>query len=155
MAAFSHDLVFACCGVVRLIAPRRSSAAWASHQARTESVRPCGTGVRFHGPATDRCVDLAMRTADPGDSLALLDGRLAERIPAPEDEKSAGAPRSPDGSDGRLHQRVRYTTPDPRSKPSLIRHRYDLRSFSASNAGAPELQLVGRLTNDIVFAATR
>jgi hypothetical protein len=51
------------------------------YQARTESLFDrIAQAWRFHGPVQLIAgVDLAMRTADPGDVLAFLNGRLAER----------------------------------------------------------------------------
>src|SRR5262249_28095006 len=50
------------------------------YQARTESLFDrVAQAWRFHGPVQLIAgVDLAMRTADPGDLLAFLNGRLAE-----------------------------------------------------------------------------
>ena len=50
------------------------------YQARTESLFDrVAQAWRFHGPVQLIAgVDLAMRTVDPGDVLALLNGRLAE-----------------------------------------------------------------------------
>jgi hypothetical protein len=138
------------------------------YQARTESLfdRIAQTW-RLHGPVQLIAgVDLAMRTADPGDLLALLNGRLAEsyvRSPQEVRERLERLDRRPD-PDGRFRINEVYCH-DNTWRPMLEALLdgtdmvlMDLRSFSASNAGCRfELeQLVRRLPTDaIVFVCDR
>ena len=138
------------------------------YQARTESLfdRVAQTW-RLHGPVQLIAgVDLAMRTADPGDVLALLDGRLAEayvRTSHEVGERVARLDLRPD-PDGRFrinevycHDNTWRTTLEAlldRTDRVLM----DLRSFSAQNAGCRfELeQLVRRVpTEDIVLVCDK
>ena len=138
------------------------------YQARTESLfdRVAQTW-RLQGPVQLIAgVDLAMRTADPGDVLALLDGRLAEayvRTPHEVGERVARLDLRPD-PDGRFrinevycHDNTWRTTLEAlldRTDRVLM----DLRSFSAQNAGCRfELeQLVRRVpTEDIVLVCDK
>lgn len=129
------------------------------YEARTESLfdRVAQTW-RFHGPVQLIAgVDLAMRTADPGDLLTLLDGRLAELYVRSPDEVRDRLERldlQPD-PDGRFRINEVYCH-DNTWRPMLEALLdtsdtvlMDLRSFSASNAGCVfELQqLVLRLTS--------
>jgi hypothetical protein len=114
---------------------------------------------RFHGPVQLIAgVDLAMRTADPGDVLALLDGRLADLyVRALEDvpERLARLDLAPD-PDGRFRINEIYcreNTWRPTLEALLDASDavlMDLRSFSAGNAGCIfEIeQLVSRLPSD-------
>ena len=138
------------------------------YQTRTESLfdRVAQTW-RLHGPVQLIAgVDLAMRTADPGDVLALLDGRLAEayvRTSHEVGERMARLDLRPD-PDGRFrinevycHDNTWRTTLEAlldRTDQVLM----DLRSFSAQNAGCRfELeQLVRRVpTEDIVLVCDK
>jgi hypothetical protein len=130
------------------------------YQTRTESLFDrIAQAWRFHGPVQLIAgVDLAMRTADPGDLLALLNGRLAELYV-----------RTPQGIGDRLGRLDLQADPDGRFrinevychantwKPMLEALLdatdtvlMDLRSFSTHNAGCIfELeQLVRRLASD-------
>jgi hypothetical protein len=103
-------------------------------------------------------VDLAMRTVDPGDLLALLNGRLAELyVRAPQDvpQRIDRLDLQPD-PDGRFRINEVYCH-DSTWKPALEALLdasdtvlMDLRSFSANNAGCVfELeQIVRRLASD-------
>ena len=138
------------------------------YQARTESLfdRVAQTW-RLQGPVQLIAgVDLAMRTADPGDVLALLDGRLAEayvRTPQEVDERLARLDLRPD-PDGRFrinevycHDNTWRTTLEA-LLDGTDRVLMDLRSFSAQNAGCRfELeQIVRRVpTDDIVFVCDK
>lgn len=134
------------------------------YQARTESLFDrVAQAWRFHGPVQLIAgVDLAMRTVDPGDVLAMLDGRLAElyvRAPGDVAERLDRLDLSPD-PDGRFRINEVYCH-DHTWRPMLEALLdasdvvlMDLRSFCASNAGCIfELeQLVQRLsTNHIVL----
>jgi hypothetical protein len=134
------------------------------YQGRTESLFDrVAQAWRYHGPVQLIAgVDLAMRTADPGDVLAFLSGRLAELY-----VRTAEAVRV------RVARLDLQTDPDGRYRINEVYchdHTWrpalqallgatdivlmDLRSFSASNAGCVyELeQLVGHLaTEDIVL----
>ena len=138
------------------------------YQARTESLfdRVAQTW-RLQGPVQLIAgVDLAMRTADPGDVLALLDGRLAEayvRTSHEVGERVARLDLRPD-PDGRFRINEVYCH-DNTWKTTLEalldgtdRVLMDLRSFSAQNAGCRfELeQLVRRVpTEDIVLVCDK
>jgi len=138
------------------------------YQARTESLFDrVAQAWRFHGPVQLIAgVDLAMRTADPGDLLALLNGRLAELyVSSPEDVSNRLARldlrTDPDGR-FRINEVYCYDNTWRPTLEALLDASdivlMDLRSFSASNAGCVfELQqLVGRLaTNDIVFVCDK
>ena len=130
------------------------------YQARTESLfdRVAQTW-RLQGPVQLIAgVDLAMRTADPGDVLALLDGRLAEsyvRTPQEVGERLARLDLRPD-PDGRFrinevycHDNTWRTTLEALLDGS-DKVLMDLRSFSAQNAGCRfELeQIVRRVPTD-------
>jgi hypothetical protein len=130
------------------------------YQARTESLFDrVAQAWRFHGPVQLIAgVDLAMRTVDPGDVLALLDGRLAElyvRAPQEVVERLARLDLDPD-PDGRFRINEVYcrdNTWQPMLEALLDTSDavlMDLRSFSAINAGCIfELeQLVRRLPSD-------
>ena len=138
------------------------------YQARTESLFDRVAQMwRFHGPVQLIAgVDLAMRTADPGDLLALLNGRLAEvyvRTPEDVSDRLARLDLRPD-PDGRFrinevycHENTWRPTLEALLDASDI-VLMDLRSFSASNAGCVfELQqLVSRLaSDDIVFVCDK
>jgi hypothetical protein len=130
------------------------------YQARTESLfdRVAQTW-RLQGPVQLIAgVDLAMRTADPGDMLGFLDGRLAEayvRTPQEVGERLARLDLRPD-PDGRFrinevycHDNTWRTTLEAlldESDKVLM----DLRSFSELNAGCRfELeQIVRRVPTD-------
>jgi hypothetical protein len=130
------------------------------YQARTESLFDrVAQAWRFHGPVQLIAgVDLAMRTVDPGDLLALLNGRLAELyVRAPQDvpQRLDRLDLQPD-PDGRFRINEVYCH-DSTWKPALEALLdasdtvlMDLRSFSANNAGCVfELeQLVRRLASD-------
>ncbi len=130
------------------------------YQARTESLFDRIAQVwRLHGPVQLIAgVDLAMRTADPGDLLALLGGRLAElyvRAPQEVAERLARLDLRPD-PDSRFRINEVYCHENT-WKPTLEALLdatdtvlMDLRSFSANNAGCVfELeQLVRRLSSD-------
>jgi hypothetical protein len=134
------------------------------HQARTELLFDrVAQAWRFHGPVQLIAgVDLAMRTTDPGDLLALLNGRLAEqyvRTPADVNNRLDRLDLRAD-PDGRFRINEVYcceNTWRPTLEALLDASDIvlmDLRSFSAGNAGCVfELQqLVGRLaSDDIVF----
>ena len=138
------------------------------YQARTESLfdRVAQTW-RLQGPVQLIAgVDLAMRTADPGDVLALLDGRLAEayvRTPQEVGERLARLDLRPD-PDGRFrinevycHDNTWRTTLEA-LLDGTDRVLMDLRSFSAHNAGCRfELeQIVRRVpTDDIVLVCDK
>ena len=130
------------------------------YQARTESLfdRVAQTW-RLRGPVQLIAgVDLAMRTADPGDMLAFLDGRLAEayvRTPQEVGERLARLDLRPD-PDGRFRINEVYCR-DHTWRTTLEalldgtdRVLMDLRSFSAQNAGCRfELeQIVRRVRTD-------
>jgi hypothetical protein len=130
------------------------------YQARTESLFDrVAQAWRFHGPVQLIAgVDLAMRTVDPGDLLALLNGRLAElyvRAPPDVPQRLDRLDLQPD-PDGRFRINEVYCH-DSTWKPALEALLdasdavlMDLRSFSANNAGCVfELeQLVRRLASD-------
>jgi hypothetical protein len=132
------------------------------YQARTESLfdRVAQTW-RLQGPAQLIAgVDLAMRTADPGDVLALLDGRLAEsyvRTPDEVSERLARLDLRPD-PDGRFRINEVYCRDNTwRSTLEALLDEtdkvlMDLRSFSARNAGCRfELeQIVRRVPADAI-----
>ena len=138
------------------------------YQARTESLFDrVAQAWRFHGPVQLIAgVDLAMRTADPGDLLALLNGRLADLyVRAPEDVHDRLARldlhTDPDGrfriNEVYCHENTWKPTLEALLDASDI-VLMDLRSFSASNAGCVfELQqLVRRLdSDDIVFVCDK
>jgi len=130
------------------------------YQARTESLFDrVAEAWRFHGPVQLIAgVDLAARFVDPGDVLALLGGRLAERyVRAPQDvvERLERLDLGPD-PDGRFRINEVYCHDDTwramlealldTSDAVLM----DLRSFCTSNSGCIfELeQLVWRLPSD-------
>ena len=138
------------------------------YQARTESLfdRVAQTW-RLQGPVQLIAgVDLAMRTADPGDLLALLDGRLAEayvRTPHEVGERVSRLDLQPD-PDGRFRINEVYCHDNTWRKTleALLdgtdRVLMDLRSFSAQNAGCRfELeQLMRRVpTDDIVLVCDK
>jgi hypothetical protein len=138
------------------------------YQARTESLFDrVAEAWRFHGPVQLIAgVDLAMRTTDPGDLLALLNGRLADlyvRTLGDVSERLARLDLHAD-PDGRFRINEVYCRADT-WRPTLTALvdasdvvLMDLRSFSANNAGCVfELQqLVGRLrSDDIVFVCDR
>lgn len=130
------------------------------YQARTESLFDrVAQAWRFHGPVQLIAgVDLAMRTVDPGDVLALLGGRLAElyvRTPQEIVERLERLDLGPD-PDGRFRINEVYCR-DNTWRPMLEALLdtsdavlMDLRSFSANNSGCIfELeQLVRRLPSD-------
>ena len=132
------------------------------YQARTESLfdRVAQTW-RLRGPVQLIAgVDLAMRTADPGDMLALLDGRLAEayvRTPQEVSERLARLDLRPD-PDGRFRINEVYCHDNTwrRTLEALLdgtdKVLMDLRSFSAQNAGCRfELeQIVRRVPTDAI-----
>ena len=115
------------------------------YQARTESLfdRVAQTW-RLQGPVQLIAgVDLAMRTADPGDMLALLDGRLDEayvRTPEEVGERLARLDFQPD-PDGRFRINEVYCHDDTwqTTLEALLEGSdmvlMDLRSFSTHNAG--------------------
>jgi hypothetical protein len=134
------------------------------YQARTESLFDrVAQAWRFVGPVQLIAgADLAMRTADPGDLLALLGGHLAELyVAAPQDvrERLERLDLRPD-PDGRFRINEVYCRENTwrptleallDSSDTVL---MDLRSFSGSNSGCIfELeQLVRRLaSDDIVF----
>jgi hypothetical protein len=134
------------------------------YQARTETLFDrVAQQWRFHGPVQLIAgVDLAMRTADPGDMLAFVGGRLAERYVATADEAGRHVSEldmQPD-PDGRFRVNEVYCRDDT-WRPTLQALLdttdtvlMDLRSFSSGNAGCVfELeQLVSRLPPEkIVF----
>jgi hypothetical protein len=133
------------------------------YQARTESLFDrVAQAWRFHGPVQLIAgVDLAMRTVDPGDLLALLNGRLAElyvRAPQEVPQRLDRLDLQPD-PDGRFRINEVYCH-DSTWRPALEALLdasdtvlMDLRSFSANNAGCIfELeQLVRRLASDNIF----
>lgn len=130
------------------------------YQARTESLFDrVAQAWRFHGPVQLIAgVDLAMRTADPGDLLAFLNGRLAELyIGAAQDirDRLARLDLRPD-PDVRFRINEVYCHENT-WRPTLEMLLdatdtvlMDLRGFSAHNAGCIfELeQLVHRLASD-------
>ena len=134
------------------------------YQARTESLFDrVAQAWRFHGPVQLIAgVDLAMRTADPGDLLALLDGRLAELYVSTPGEVSHRLARldlrtDPDGR-FRINEVYCYDNTWRPTLEALLDASdvvlMDLRSFSAGNAGCIfELeQLAARLaSHDILF----
>lgn len=138
------------------------------YQARTESLFDrVAQAWRFHGPVQLIAgVDLAMRTVDPGDLLALLNGRLAELyVRAPEEVRNRLArldlQTDPDGrfriNEVYCHENTWKPTLEALLDATDI-VLMDLRSFSASNAGCVfELeQLVRRLaSDDIVFVCDK
>jgi len=130
------------------------------YEARTESLFDrVAQAWRFHGPVQLIAgVDLAMRSVDPGDVLALLDGRLAELyVRAPQEivERLERLDLGPD-PDGRF--RVNEVYCHDRTWRAMLEALLDtsdavlmdLRSFSADNSGCIfELeQLVRRLPSD-------
>jgi hypothetical protein len=130
------------------------------YQARTESLFDrVAQAWRFHGPVQLIAgVDLAMRTADPGDLLALLNGRLAELyVRTPGDVRNRLARldlrTDPDGrfriNEVYCHENTWRPTLEALLDATDI-VLMDLRSFSAGNAGCVfELeQLVDRLASD-------
>lgn len=138
------------------------------YQARTESLFDrVAQAWRLHGPVQLIAgVDLAMRTADPGDLLALLNGRLAEAYVRTSQEVQERLERldfRPD-PDGRFRINEVYCR-DNTWRPMLEalldrtdRVLMDLRSFSANNAGCRfELaQLIRRLpTDDIILVCDK
>lgn len=134
------------------------------YQARTETLFDrVAQQWRFHGPVQMIAgVDLATRTADPGDMLAFVGGRLDERYVATPDEagpRVGGLDMQPD-PDGRFRVNEVYCHDDTwRSTLQALLDTtdivlMDLRSFSSVNAGCVfELeQLVSRLAAEkIVF----
>jgi hypothetical protein len=138
------------------------------YQGRTESLFDrVAQEWRFHGPVQLIAgVDLAMRTADPGDVLAFLNGRLAElyvRTPGEVRDRIAHLDFQTD-PDGRFRINEVYCHEHTwRSALEALLGStdivlMDLRSFSASNAGCVfELeQLVARLDSDnIVLVCDR
>jgi hypothetical protein len=130
------------------------------YQIRTESLFDrVAQAWRFHGPVQlIGGVDLAMRTVDPGDLLALLNGRMADLyVTGPQDvhERLQRLDLRPD-PDGRFRINEVYCH-DNTWKPTLEALLdatdtvlMDLRSFSPGNAGCIfELeQLVRRLVSD-------
>jgi hypothetical protein len=130
------------------------------YQARTESLFDrVAQAWRFHGPVQLIAgVDLAMRTVDPGDVLAFLDGRLSEQyIAAARDvpDRLARLDLHPD-PDARFRINEVYCH-DGTWRPALEMLLdtsdtvlMDLRGFSVHNAGCIfELeQLVHRLASD-------
>jgi hypothetical protein len=134
------------------------------YQARTETLFDrVAQQWRFHGPVQMIAgVDLATRTADPGDMLAFVGGRLDERYVATPDEaghRVGGLDMQPD-PDGRFRVNEVYCHDDTwRSTLQALLDTndivlMDLRGFSSVNAGCVfELeQLVSRLAPEkIVF----
>jgi len=130
------------------------------YQVRTESLFDRIAQVwRFHGPVhLIGGVDLAMRTVDPGDVLALLNGRMSELyVTTPEDVRHRldRLDLKPD-PDGRFRINEVYCHDDT-WRPTLEALLdatdtvlMDLRSFSTHNSGCIfELeQLVRRLASD-------
>ena len=138
------------------------------YQARTESLFDrVAQAWRFYGPVQLIAgVDLAMRTADPGDLLALLNGRLAELyVTVPEDIRNrlARLDLEPD-PDGRFRVNEVYCREET-WRPALEALLdtadtvlMDLRSFSAHNAGCIfELEQLARRvgSTDIVLVCDR
>ncbi len=138
------------------------------YQARTESLfdRVAQTW-RLRGPVQLIAgVDLAMRTADPADVLALLDGRLAEAYVRTSHEVGERVDRldlrpDPDGR-YRINEVYCHDNTWRMTLEALLdrtdRVLMDLRSFSAQNAGCKfELeQLVRRVpTEDIVLVCDK
>ena len=130
------------------------------YQARTESLFDrVAQAWRFHGPVQLIAgVDLAMRTVDPGDVLALLNGRLAElyvRAPQEVVERLERLDLDPD-PDGRF--RINEVYCHDHTWRAMLEALLDtsdavlmdLRSFRANNSGCIfELeQLVRRLPSD-------
>src|SRR5688572_14724090 len=138
------------------------------YQARTESLFDrVAQAWRFHGPVQLIAgVDLAMRTADPGDLLALLNGRLVELYVSTPGEVSNRLARldlrtDPDGR-FRINEVYCYDNTWRPTLEALLDASdtvlMDLRSFSAGNAGCIfELeQLVRRLaSHDILFVCDK
>lgn len=138
------------------------------YQARTESLFDrVAQAWRFHGPVQLIAgVDLAMRTADPGDLLALLNGRLVELYVSTPGEVSIRLARldlrtDPDGR-FRINEVYCYDNTWRPTLEALLDASdtvlMDLRSFSAGNAGCIfELeQLVRRLaSHDILFVCDK
>jgi len=134
------------------------------YQARTETLFDrVAQQWRFHGPVQLIAgVDLAMRTADPGDMLAFVGGRLDERYVATLDDvgRRLGGLDIERDPDGRFRVNEVYCHDDTwRSTLQALLDTtdivlMDLRSFSSANAGCVfELeQLVSRLPAEkIVF----
>jgi hypothetical protein len=138
------------------------------YQARTESLFDrVAQAWRFHGPVQLIAgVDLAMRTADPGDLLALLDGRLADLYVSAPGEVGSRIARldlrtDPDGR-FRINEVYCYDNTWRPTLEALLDASdtvlMDLRSFAAGNAGCIfELeQLAGRLaSHDILFVCDK
>lgn len=134
------------------------------YQARTEALFDrVAQQWRFHGPVQLIAgVDLAMRTADPGDMLAFVGGRLDERYVATPDQAGhrVGGLDMQRDPDGRFRVNEIFCHDDT-WRPTLQALLdttdivlMDLRSFSSANAGCVfELeQLVSRLPPEkIVF----
>jgi hypothetical protein len=130
------------------------------HQARTEALFDrVAQRWRLHGPVQLIAgVDLAMRTVDPGDVLALLNGRLRELYVTTIDDVEARIDRLDlrADPDGRFRVNEVYCRDSTwRAALGALLDRtdvvlMDLRSFSAGNAGCIfELeQLVRRLPTD-------
>lgn len=138
------------------------------YQARTESLFDrIGAVWRFRGPVhLIAAPDLATRTVDPGDTLALIGGRLAEQYVGSVGEiphRMATLDRRPD-PDGRFRVNEVYCHDDT-WRPSLEALLdasdgvlMDLRSFSQQNAGCVfELeQIVRRVpSHHVVFVCDR
>ena len=134
------------------------------YQGRTETLFDrVAQQWRFHGPVQLIAgVDLAMRTADPGDMLAFVGGRLDERYVATVDEvgRRLGGLDVERDPDGRFRVNEVYCHDDTwRSTLQALLDTtdivlMDLRSFCSENAGCVfELdQIVSRLPPDkIVF----
>ena len=134
------------------------------YQARTETLFDrVAQQWRFHGPVQMIAgVDLAMRTADPGDMLAFVGGRLDERYVATPREAGhrVGGLDMQRDPDGRFRVNEVFCHDDTwRSTLQALLDTtdivlMDLRSFSSANAGCVfELeQLVSRLPPEkIVF----
>ena len=133
------------------------------YQARTEALFDrIAQRWRFHGPVQLIAgADLAMRTADPGDMLAFLNGRLADRYVAsaasiPQRIERLDVERDPDG---RYRVNEFYCRDDTwRSTLEALLEAsdtvlMDLRSFCGRNAGCIfELeQLVKRVPTDNII----
>jgi hypothetical protein len=138
------------------------------HQDRTESLFDrVAQKWRFHGPVQLIAgVDLAMRTVDPGDILAFMNGQLDDRyVAAPEDvAERLGRLDFTADPDGRFRVNEVYCHDDtwrPALQALLDQSDcvlMDLRSFSARNAGCVfELeQLIRRVPSDkIVLVCDR
>jgi hypothetical protein len=138
-------------GVLRRVSPRRTRPARLlllrvfGYQARTESLfDSIAQRWRFRGPVCLIAgVDLAARTADPGDMLALLNRRLAAQYIADADQIAVRVGRLDEGldPDGRFRVNKLFCHDDT-WRPALLRLLdtsdvvlMDLRSFSAENAG--------------------